>query len=430
MSACWSAVYDAAPAAVSLLGALPLDVYRVIFAALDYATLRDACRVLNSVLAPVARQTLDAMRYAPIADGDNAPPIQCSLEQRAFFTQWCSHWCERCRLSACAACALRLGGFMLALRVCCTMPDHAALLLASFSARGRLERVWPLPAEPLRVVLADEATLQISCARCTVLYLYAYERHVYLLLQHDESNLCAMVRYARDTLFEAPRVLCFTHAVLHAVPRAGPARWTLLRVASCAVASIKPLRFALFCRGKGTSTLDQVVMLEMDADLNLCRALTLTTPTETNAAGGDYRAPWPSSGMFSGLRLCFHVDAHGRYVFVSMQVGEHVSLLVFEPQHGMLITRVSLHVLRCDARLQLLCAGEPQRRVCLYQSSPGCALPDCTLRLELSPGAAPQVRWIPYAHVSCLTVLLEDGYRLEEARQQGAMLMFSKVAMK
>ncbi len=417
MNACWSAVYNAAGAA-SLLGALPLDVYRVIFCALDYATLRDSCRSLNTALGPVALQTLRQRRYEPVAAAADhtAQPIRCSFDPRAFCTRWCTHWCNDCNVSVCAACALPLGGFMLALCVRCRTHDIHMFLLASFSARGRLERVWPL-TKSLCMLSAypvedyNEIGLKLPLRECTVLQLYAFDRHMYLFLRYNHSHLYVMVRCARDDISAAPRVLCVSSMLASAVPRVGPARWKFMEVLSCAVASTQPLRFALFCRGSVIDTLDQAVLLEVDADLHLYRALTLTTPTEELLPG--YGAPWPSRGLYRGLDPCFHVDAYGRYVFSSALAGDCASLLLFEPQHGLLLACVPLPELQLDAPVLLLGAAEPQRNVCVYQR-----LTDRALHVDLPPPlvvvvAPSRVRCIPFAQFYRRAVLLEDGYRLD-----------------
>ncbi len=424
MNACWSAVYDAASAA-SLLGALPLDVYRLIFRALDYATLRDACRVLNSVLGPVAQQTLDAMRYALAAT--DAVPISCAmpiaaLRQRLFVpSTHVAHGSTQHTgfVYILDMCGLPLGGFLLVLHV------HDAgrfqYALASFSAHAKLERVLPVqwPAEQLQL---DAYSVQVR-------FVYAHDRRVYIMLEYDAPVRGAvLVRYALDAN-EPVQVRVVPRTLARDVPHEGPARWTELSVASCAVATTEPLRLVLCCNGVQTAPLlDQVVLLEMDADLNTTRALTLCTPDDNNLQP-DAPAPWPSSGHFSGVTAQFCVDTHGRYVFRAAQVGAGgAALLLFEPQHGALVTCVWLdacepHVTDRDAALYFVHTAAPHENI--YLSFYGS---DRIVQVfDAVNGTPPRISHVTYMELDhSAPLLLDDGYLLNWDYSVEHILMLHK----
>ncbi len=418
MNACWSAVYNTAGAA-SLLGALPLDVYRVIFRALDYATLRDACRMLNSVLAPVARQTLDALRYT--LNATDAVPLQRTIDVQVFYA--CAAQTGDTQAAAAApactyttmilrACALPLGGFLLLLRVCCGT-DDCRLLLASFNAQAKLMRVLPLRLGP--------KIGAIPLQYCTVRFLYAHRRCVYILLQRGTvPPTHVMVRYTLDA-DEFPLVRAVPRALTHDVPRDGPQRWTKCTVETCAVASNESLRLVLCCRGQQTvGLLDQVVMLEMDSELNVRRVLTLCAPTRKDLAHCAIGAPWPDSGRYSGLEPQCAVDTHGRYVFLSKRVGAHAALLLFEPQCGVLLACMSLYTFETGVALGSLMTAEPHASLYVFQPRHSRAV-----RVSLGESVLAHES-AQYLVVDRRAVVLDDGYVLVESHVRDKCLVLCK----
>ncbi len=274
MSAWSDKMRDVAPTAVSLLGALPLDVYRMIFAALDYATLRDACRALNSVLGPIACQTLAALRYT--LNATDVVPLERAIDAHVFFTHnrgtppaqtgdaeaeaaaEAAAEAEACKhtMAVLRECALPLGGFLLLLRVGYGTDNR--LLLASFNAQAKLARVLPLRLENSAVT---------AMPNYAVRFMYAHRRRVYILFYlFGMPPTHVMVRYTLD-VDELPLVRVMPPAFAHDEPRQGPQQWTGCSVETCAVAASEPLRLVLCCRGQPTvGLLDQAVMLEMDAD--------------------------------------------------------------------------------------------------------------------------------------------------------------------
>ncbi len=143
--------------------------------------------------------------------------------------------------------------------------------------------------------------------------------------------------------------------------------------------------------------------------MNACRALTLCAPTQTDLSLCATAAPWPDHGRYSGLEPQFHVGAHGRYVFLSTQVGAHAALLAFEPQHGTLFTYVSLCALETGAALACLMTAEPHTTVYVYQPRNRCAV-----RVTLGE-SVPTVQSAQYVSMGSHAVALEDGHVLSES---------------
>ncbi len=392
------------------LGVLPLDVYRVIFAALDYATLRDACRTLNKTLAALARQVLITRRYAPHRHA--APSLRWGLLAQDY-ARWhaliaCKNAraclnepgarCTDCDAHVSHACALPLGGFLLAIYARGCLDNTRRLLLAVFDAHATLQRVLPLHL----------GSTYLAYHPWHVMLMRAHNRCVYILVEQQHMDAVSQ-----------PILLCYTHdaplrisvlpcARTSDVPCDGPARWTRLILESCAVA---PPQLVLCCRGANTGYMDQIVMLEMDLhDMRVRRTLTLEMPTETNLAQyAAHAAPWPRTGQYSGVRRHFHVDPCGRYVFFSQQVGAHAALLLFEPLHGTLLAYVALEPLMCGTQITTLCTAEPHSRVYLSQLSPLCTV-SVSLEDFIVSSCVPCISPVLDAVVEPL--LLDDGYML------------------
>ncbi len=404
MSAWSTRMRDAAPAAISLLGVLPIDVYRMIFCALDYATLRDACRMLNSVLGPIACQTLVTLRYT--LNTNHATTIERSIDAPAILSPY-----DAGRIVG--ACALPLGGFLLLLRVTGWCPAVAALVLASFDAQAKLQRILPLRVSPVPHVPQPLADYDVR-------YMHAHGRCVYMLLVHRETQL--MLCYTLDA-DEPPCVHILAHALASDVPREGPARWIEHSIQTCAVANVEPLRFVLCCRGRrGADALDQVVMLELDGAVRIRRALTLSTPTELNLARYETTAPWPRSGHYAGLDPLFHVDTHGRYLFLSPQVDTCAALLLFEPQHGVLLACVSLGWHSFNLAFTSVPTAEPHSSLYVHNYRDGCAVLISLRQVATPPTLCP----VPYVAITHSSIRLDDGYVLVGASLDKDRLVLCK----
>ncbi len=423
------------------LGSLPLDVYRLLFRAIEYRTLC-TCRTLNKTLAAVVRKALCARRYAP--QTNDAHIYQCALNlrhneldsnasQSEFFTvqstqiaatslnkqapgqcvdtvpiDWNANLrCTACITSVLRACALPLGEFLAVIHLY-DGANHTQMLLARFDARATLQRVFTLPLETLAAATQPEAR------RWSVRFMHAHERGMYLLVRASRYAEYVLVCYRHGW----PLRVCVVDRTPECDwPRDGPALWTDLAPESCAVATTVhvatvPLQLVLCCRGVNVHGMDQIVMLEVDAvAMQVRRALTLSTPITSNLAryGAHADAPWPRTGYYSGVQCQqFVVDTHGRYVFLSACVGARAALLLFDPRGGVLLACVAFEPLHVCSLATLLPIAEPH--ACVYVSCSCCAH---TFEVRLQSATAPfTVLRIPHVNAVKLGLLLEDGYVL------------------
>ncbi len=435
----------AAPATLSLLGALPLDVYREIFARTDYATLRDACRVLNTVLGPVALQTLHALRYR--RNTEYVAPISVLSDTHMLVARWQAalgamfdpH--ARWQVQPLRACALPLGGFLVLVqlhdgRYACT-DSTDALALASFDAHANLQRVASLP---LGSVCTDRNGGAIRLAHCEAPYMHVDGHRVYILLRSYQTLPAShcMMRFLLDAADKHGFYVCPVPRMPAAhVPRDGPARWTTLQPESCAVSATAPLRLTLYCLGvRPNLAMDQAVMLEMDADLNPCRTLTLSTPT-SQSLDAHQSAPWPATGDYAGVCAQFQVDTYGRYVLLSSRVGAQPALLLFEPRDGVLLACVALTCFQCNSELTLLPRAEPHAIVCVGQP-----YMHCVMHVRLDAAGAADVccvlctrrnllgltRYDSFMRVKRRVTVLDDGYVLANPHIHDHDLVLEKFA--
>ncbi len=428
MSAWSTMMHDAAPAALVLLGALPLDIYREIFARTEYATLRDACRLLNRALGKIAIQTLHARRYVPCAAG---APMQQVLDTGALLALVHVNWArEQVETHMLDVCTLPFGAFAVLLRTR-QRSSFASVLLATFDARACLRRVQLLPLQQIAAQSDPTEIWPVLFREMRVHFMYVRGRHLYLLLLLDGRPLerYYLVRYTCGGV-EPPLIRLAPRTLPRAVAQHGPARWTVLEPDMCAVAAVEPLRFALRCRGQRASDAldsaaadeyDQTVMLEMDGDLNVTRAVTLDAPCASNLARYEASAPW--SGAYDDLSEQFTVDTHGRYVFVSQCVGTRPSVLLFEPRGGTLVQCVPLDGFERGPSITLIYATEPHVHV-----------------YALQPGLSAQVQLQSEHKTSVVTrsirrdnrdesLLLEDGHVLTRLHVRRKQLVICKNAL-
>ncbi len=379
------------------LGALPLDVYTVIFRALEYESLRDTCRALNRTLRRCAERVLEERREDVQLDAHvpHAAPREVYFHREEPFwrdrlecacrseQQICD--CGFCSVKVRSVATLRYGGFLALVeqRACrCVSALDASsgvrFALAAYNARCAMQRVVSLHD----AVLHSSGTVHaaVLCAALTrVLYMYAepQDNHCVTLVAYpsDDEAACGIAahwfryRRAQHTLqweqVRAPMDASAARTILHAASVCAAVaaddddadrtdvlllccRRETLPASPGDLYPVEVLHVRLRAQTVASSIAHDAVQvphvthrcaLEMDADLfardALCR--------------------------WSGLRQQAVLDTTGALVFVADRYRDQGSVLLrFDARSGALLQRVPVG--RCGAHAQRLVQQSPYKR--------------------------------------------------------------------
>ncbi len=189
------------------LGALPLDVYTMIFRALEYESLRDTCRALNRTLRRCAERVLEERRGDVRVNASRVHPIGAPRDvdfyaETLFWRERLEYTC-RCESRACkgACCVIRVhslatlryGGF-LALVSCRYAHGYldvepARFALAAYDSRCTLQRV---------VLLHDAALHSSDDALHTALLCETLARVFHMHVEPHDNNCVTLVAHPSD----------------------------------------------------------------------------------------------------------------------------------------------------------------------------------------------------------------------------------------